>query len=138
MQPRALDCIYLRTPSLIYGKHKLFHISTKRVNTRKHCTSAVINQYIIDQLHQIADDEKINKTNINNEMSDPSFAGVYLTNSDSGHMDEQVDTNMIKETLHEPNISLTPNSNNTTSFTNKLITKNDMESDAISEETNIH
>ena len=68
-------------------------------------------------------------------MSDPSFAGVYLTNSDSGHMDEQVDTNMIKETLHEPNKFHTPNSNNTTSFTNKLITKNNMESDAISEET---
>ena len=50
-------------------------------------------------------------------MSDPSFAGVYLTNSDSGHMDEQVDTNMIEEALHEPNKFHIPNSNNTTSFT---------------------
>ena len=58
MQPRALDCIYLRTSSLIYGKHELFHISTKQVITRKHCTSAVINQSIIDQIHQIADNEK--------------------------------------------------------------------------------
>ena len=42
-------------------------------------------------------------------MSDPSFAEMYTTNNNTGHIDEQIDTNMIEETLHEPRKFHSPN-----------------------------
>ena len=52
LQPRALDCIYLRPSAIIHDKHELYHIETRKIITRRHCTSAIMNENIKTKIHK--------------------------------------------------------------------------------------
>ena len=117
MQPQTLDCIYLRPSTMIYGKHKLFHLTTKRIITRKHCSPAMITPNIINLINTIATTETVNSILTN----DTSFTGVdNNSNEFENELDDNIDSNTINEILHEPSEFHTLNQNNNISSSNEV------------------
>ena len=59
MQPRAINCIYLRPSSISKNVHKFYNISTKQVITRQFCTSILTPANIINVIEQQAQDDNM-------------------------------------------------------------------------------
>ena len=123
MKLQALDCIYLRPSTIVYGKHKLFHLTTKRIITRKHCSPATITPHIIKLINTIAKNENMNSILTDNT----SFAGVdnysnneITKNEYENDINDNIDSNKINEILHEPSEFHTPNQNNNISSSNEV------------------
>ena len=142
IQPRVLDCIYLRPLAVIHGKHKLYHIETRKVITCRHCTSAIINTNILTKIHQAVVSNKL-PTGLQFQINhtDNLLAGVdndTETNfidkdTDIQEIDKVMDTNkidIIQEIPYKPNEFNTPNITNKAKIhqENKNILVNDSQS----------
>jgi hypothetical protein len=54
LSPQTLSCIYLQYHDLHQGEHKLLHLPTKKIITRKNITPLLITKSIINQVFNIA------------------------------------------------------------------------------------
>ena len=125
LNPRALECIYLRSSDTVYNKHEFYHIPTKRIITRRSCTSAKIPDKMIKLLDEQALDQSMPLgINFNPTTDDDLFAGVGNTNTNKNNNNHKNETNeireqesdvdhtMIKDELYEPSSFLIPNTKN--------------------------
>ena len=122
LNPRALECIYLRSSDTVYSKHELFHIQTERIITRRTCTSAKITEHMQILLENIASKQKMPQgINFSQNMDDDLFAGVYRPHSNHDqndmteihqHQNEYDGIDDNNENLYQPSPFLIPDTDN--------------------------
>ena len=117
LNPRALECIYLRSSDTLYHKHQLYHISTRKFITRRTCTSAKNPDHMLCLLEEQATTQNMpSGIDFNHEIDDNLFAGVgdnTNINMNEEKQDEiHMDTTQIQDELYEPSPFLTPSTKN--------------------------
>ena len=109
LQPRALDCIYLQPSAIIHGKHELYHIETRKIITRKHCTSAIMNENIMTQINQTFISDKL-PTGLKFQLNDTDnlLAGVDI-DMETNLNEQDMESNKVEQDMYANEIDINHN-----------------------------